>query len=90
MLTRAFQKTLLAKAHSLKPVVQIGSNGLTPAVHEEIEVQLNKHELIKIKVATEDREEFSELANIITLEHQANCIKTIGRTIILYREKQDD
>ncbi|MGE4348996.1 MAG: YhbY family RNA-binding protein [Candidatus Berkiella sp.] len=86
MLTRSFQKTLIAKAHSLKPVVQLGQNGLTPAVHDEIDVQLLKHELIKIKLNVQDKEAFDELVRLIPEKHQAFCIQSIGRTIVLYKE----
>ncbi len=43
-------------AHPLKPVVLLGSNGLTERVLAEIEQALEHHELIKVKIATEDRE----------------------------------
>ena len=36
-------------AHSLKPVVLLGANGLTEAVLAEIEIALDHHELIKSK-----------------------------------------
>ena len=41
-------------AHPLKPVVLLGSNGLTEGVLAEIEQALEHHELIKVKIATED------------------------------------
>lgn len=42
-------------AHPLKPVVLLGSNGLTEGVLAEIEQALEHHELIKVKIATEDQ-----------------------------------
>ena len=45
-------KQLKAQSHSLKPVVIIGNNGLTEAVHQEIECALEAHELIKIKMSS--------------------------------------
>lgn len=42
-------------AHSLKPVVLLGQHGLTEGVLAEIDLALNHHELIKVKVASEDR-----------------------------------
>ena len=45
-----------ARAHNLDPVVSIAENGLTDAVLKEIEVSLNAHELIKIRVYGDDRE----------------------------------
>ncbi|MCL0340909.1 YhbY family RNA-binding protein, partial [Escherichia coli] len=42
-------------AHPLKPVVMLGNNGLTEGVLAEIEQALGHHELIKVKIASEDR-----------------------------------
>lgn len=42
-------------AHPLKPVVMLGNNGLTEGVLAEIEQALEHHELIKVKIASEDR-----------------------------------
>ncbi len=44
-------------AHSLKPVVQLGNNGLTEGVLAEIDVAITHHELIKVKIPTDDKEE---------------------------------
>ncbi|TFT47959.1 YhbY family RNA-binding protein, partial [Proteus mirabilis] len=38
------------------PVVMIGNNGLTEGVLAEIEIALAHHELIKVKIAGEDRD----------------------------------
>ena len=43
-------------AHSLKPIVLLGNNGLTEAVVAEIDYALNHHELIKVKIPTDDKE----------------------------------
>ena len=47
------KQALKVKAHSLKPVVIIGQSGLTDAVMAEIELALNCHELIKVKIRAE-------------------------------------
>ncbi|MEA0983790.1 ribosome assembly RNA-binding protein YhbY, partial [Salmonella enterica] len=43
-------------AHQLKPVVMLGNNGLTEGVLAEIEQALEHTELIKVKMASDDRE----------------------------------
>ena len=48
-------------AHALKPVVQLGGNGFTEGVLAEIDNALAHHELIKVKVPSEDRDEKSSL-----------------------------
>ena len=50
------QKHLKGLAHPLKPVVMLGNNGLTEGVLAEIEQALEHHELIKVKIASEDRD----------------------------------
>jgi RNA-binding protein len=50
------RKYLKAQAHALKPVVMIGSQGLSEAVIKEAERALAAHELIKIRVLGDDRD----------------------------------
>ena len=56
-LTNKQKQYLKGLAHSLKPVVQLGGNGLTEGVLAEIDNALSHHELIKVKVPTDDRDE---------------------------------
>lgn len=80
---------LKALAHSLKPVVLLGSNGLTEAVVAEIDFALNHHELIKVKIPTEDREVKALIVEAICRETQATKIQVIGKTLIIYRQSED-
>ena len=76
-------------AHSLKPVVLLGSNGLTEAVVAEIDYALNHHELIKIKIPTDDRENKALIVDAIVRETKGNKVQVIGKTLILYRESAE-
>ncbi|HAT8528556.1 TPA: ribosome assembly RNA-binding protein YhbY [Vibrio vulnificus] len=76
-------------AHSLKPVVLMGANGLTEAVLAEIEIALNFHELIKIKIASEDRETKLLIADAIVRETGAEKVQVIGKTLVLYRQSEE-
>ena len=49
------RKRLRQIGHALNPVVMIGGQGLTENVIEETNRALNDHELIKVKIAGEDR-----------------------------------
>ena len=89
MLTKEYKKTLTAKAHQLKPVILIGAQGLTQAVHDEIEVQLQKHSLIKVKVHIRDKEIYKPMLSQIAEAHKACMVSTIGRTVVIYRESED-
>ena len=83
------RRALKARAHALDPVVIIGGSGLTPAVLKEIDVSLKGHELIKVKVAGEDRETRSLLMSEICSATGAEPVQSIGRMLVLYREKPE-
>ncbi|GAA70739.1 ribosome assembly RNA-binding protein YhbY [Pseudoalteromonas sp. BSi20439] len=80
---------LKGQAHSLKPVVLLGSNGLTEGVVVEIQSALEIHELIKVKVPTGDRETKKLIFDAIVRETGATKLQTIGHTIVLYRQSPE-
>ena len=86
----SFRQELKGKAHHLKPIIIIGNEGLTVGVHNEIDRALNDHELIKIRVNANDREERKTLTTMITEQHHAELIGSIGHVVIIYREKAND
>ena len=77
-------------AHPLKPVVMLGNNGLTEGVLAEIEQALKHHELIKIKVAAEERETKSLIVDAIVRETKACNVQVIGNMLVLYRPSTED
>ena len=76
-------------AHPLKPVVQLGGNGLTEGVLAEIDNALNHHELIKVKVPSDDREEKALVMDAIIRETASEKLQVIGHTLILYRPSEE-
>lgn len=80
---------LKGEAHSLKPVVQLGSNGFTEGVLAEIENALNVHELIKVKIPAEDREELKLYVDAIVRESKSEKIQLIGKTLVLFKQSED-
>lgn len=78
-----------AIAHNLKPVIIVGDKGLSEGLQEELERALNDHELIKIKVASQDREARQEAIHALCESSGAQLIQTIGKiAVILRRAKQ--
>ncbi len=76
-------------AHSLKPIVLLGNNGLTEAVVAEIDYSLNHHELIKVKIPTDDRETKGLIVEAICRETQATKVQVIGKTLVIYRQSEE-
>ncbi len=84
-LTPAQRRFLRAHAHSLSPIVMIGDAGLTDAVIKETDHSLKSHELIKIKVAGDDRELREKMMEEICTKVNAAPVQHIGKTLIIYR-----
>lgn len=88
-LTTKTRQQLKGKAHKLKPVIMIGNKGLTPAVNKEIDQALHDHELIKIRIQTNDRELRRELFAQICAANEAELVQIIGSIGVVYRIKND-
>lgn len=79
-------KFLKAQAHALKPVVRVGQHGLTAAVFKELEIALDHHELVKVKVAAEDREAREAMLSSLAGKTRAQVVQTIGGMVVLFRQ----
>ena len=86
-LSKIEKKELRKKAYSLKPFIVIGQHGLTDAVIAEIDITLNAHELIKIRIRGVDRNKRSEQILLIEQQLNAKIIHQIGFISVLYRAK---
>jgi putative YhbY family RNA-binding protein len=87
ILSPAQRSALRAQAHALKPVVIIGTQGLTDAVLVEAECHLVAHELIKIRVFSDDREERNAFYAALCERLHAAPVQHIGKLLVLYRAK---
>src|ERR1700684_3996489 len=76
---------LRSQAHALKPVVLIGAEGLTDAVLTEIKVHLAAHQLIKIRVFGDEREERLAIYERICDELQAAPVQHIGKLLVIWK-----
>ncbi len=80
------RKKLRSQAHQRKPVVLIGQAGLTDAVLSEIELALDNHELIKIRIRSGDRAVRKAISTEICSTADAELIQTIGQISTIYRK----
>ena len=84
------QKNLLRGiAHSKKPVVSIGNKGLTDAVMAEVELALDLHELIKIKVPGGSKADKNALVQQITDVSNSQMVQLIGNVAVIYRASDE-
>jgi putative YhbY family RNA-binding protein len=84
-LAPARRRALRARAHHLHPVVSIGHHGLTPAVLHELDINLLAHELIKVRVFSDLRDERDALLHRVCAALDATPIQHIGKLLVLWR-----
>jgi RNA-binding protein len=78
-------KFLLSLTHNLKPVISIGQNGISENVLNELNIALNYHELVKIKITGEDRDARKGMIQTLIDATKAEKVQAIGKTLTLFR-----
>lgn len=88
-LTQPQIRHLRKLAHSLKPVILVGQKGVTPALEEELAIALDHHELLKVRIATEDKAEFLEILEGLANRAGADIVQAIGRVGVLFKRNPE-
>jgi RNA-binding protein len=86
-LTPKQRQALKGRAHRLDPVVLLGAQGLSDAVIREIDRALTAHELIKVRVPGDEREEREALFLQLADRLGAARVQAIGKVLVFYRPK---
>jgi RNA-binding protein len=76
------------RGHGLKPVVTIGSAGLTDAVTRELHLSLEHHELMKVRVSAAGRDQRRLIIDRLCSACRAELVQSIGNIALIYRERQ--
>ena len=84
-LTSAQTRFLRGQAHDLNAMLQVGGKGITDSLVTEVVNALEQHELIKVKVAAEDRETRDAWIASLAERSGAALVQRIGHTVTLYR-----
>ena len=89
VLTPRERAHLKARAHALEPVVHIGGAGATERVVAEIDRALTAHELIKVKINSDDRADRVALGDEICERTGAAAVHRVGKVLILWRARPE-
>ncbi|WP_159015376.1 ribosome assembly RNA-binding protein YhbY [Cognatiluteimonas profundi] len=84
-LTNAQTRFLRGQAHGLKAILQVGGKGISQTLVDEVIGALEHHELIKVKIATDDRDVRQQLGEELATRADAAVVQRIGHIVILYR-----
>lgn len=86
MALRGKQKSFLrSQAHHLNPIVQIGKNGISETLLDQVDELLERRELIKVTLLQNTDEEASDVAEVFEATLHCQVIQTIGRILVVYR-----
>jgi RNA-binding protein len=67
-------------------VVRVGQQGLGENVLNELEIALDHHELVKLRIPAADREEKRAIIQGLIEPTGAELIQQIGHVIVLFRK----
>ena len=83
------RRHLRTLAHPLKPVVLLGAKGLTDPVVAEVAGALAHHELVKVRMAAEDRDARDTAIAELARRCDAALVQRVGHTATLYRRNSE-
>ena len=83
------RKDLRRRGHSLKPVVTVGERGISDALVQELDQQLEHHELVKIRLRSGDKAARRETLAALCNSTNAELIQSIGMVGLLYRPRRN-
>lgn len=89
MLTGKQKRFLRAKAHHLKPIFQVGKDGVNENMLVQVNEALEKRELLKVTVLQNCLEDKNDVADQLVEGTNAELVQVIGAIIVLYKESED-
>jgi RNA-binding protein len=88
-LTNSQKRYLKGLAHDLRPVILVGAKGVSPALLAELDTALEQHELLKVKIAAEDRETRDSWIDEMVNASQSGLVARIGNIAVLFRRSKN-
>jgi RNA-binding protein len=84
------RRALRALGHHLKPLVQVGHQGVSEALVAALEQALHDHELVKVRLLETAPGTKATLAAALAVSSEAEVAQVLGRTVLLYRPRPDN
>lgn len=83
------KRYLRGLAHALKPVIMVGNKGVTEALLGEFSIALDHHELIKVRLAGDDRDERAGQIAELAKASGADLVQNIGKVACFFRRNHE-
>lgn len=89
MLTGKQKRYLRSLANGIKPITQVGKDGISDSLFNSVDDAFNTHELIKLNILKTCDVDINEVA----IEICANCgcelVQKIGKTLVFYKKAKE-
>lgn len=90
MLTGKQRRHLRALGHELRPIVQLGKDGIDDGLVAAVDAALATHELVKIKVGESANLDRHAAADTVAARTKSEVAQVLGNTVLLYRARDED
>lgn len=90
MITGRQRSYLKSLANNLTPLQQVGKNGVSEGLIEQIDKLLEDHELVKITVLQNSPVTAKEITQEILEATGAEFVQQIGNKLTIYRESKEN
>jgi RNA-binding protein len=84
------RRFLRGLGHHLGPVVLVGKEGLSEGLIASLDVALEQHELIKIKLGESAGSDRRAIGAALAEAANGELIQVLGRTVLVYRRRAKD
>lgn len=90
MLTGKQRRYLRGLGHDLKPIVQIGKDGIDDGLVAAVAQALDDHELVKLRIGEAAKLDRHDAAEALAHKTHSQVAQVLGNTVLLYRAHPDD
>jgi RNA-binding protein len=90
MLTGKQRRHLRGLGHELKPIVQVGKDGIDDGLIAALDQALADHELVKIRIGEAADVERHAAAKQLAEQTRSEVAQVLGNTVLLYRADPED
>lgn len=90
MLSGKQRRHLRALAHDLRPIVQVGKDGLDEGLVAAVNQALDDHELVKVKVGEAAGLDRHDAADDLAARTHSEIAQVLGNIVLLYRAHPEE
>lgn len=90
MLSSKQKRFLKSKANHLRPIAQVGKNGLNEAFLQDLQQALTNRELVKVNLLQNTDATLADVAAALQDLPQVEVVQKVGRVLTIYRPNDQE